>query len=756
GPTPFKFFHHWLEMDGFIKAVKDAWREYAGEEPNAMRSMMGDRGDEEVNKRAEIINKILNIDKLHSMEIAQKAKVKWIVEGDENFSFFHGMLNKKRNILNIRGVMVDGVWVDNPKRTLSEDQVKEMEYDVTNDEIKRAVWDCGTEKFPGPDGFTFGFFRRFWYLFQKDVNAAVRPISLIGSLYKIIAKIMANRFMGVLGLKQGDPLSPFLFILTMESLHLSFQLIVDAVRVLECFYMASGLRINMSKSKIIGINVDCDKVNRAAHTWNEIMERVKKRLSKWKMKTLSIGGRMTLVKSMLGSMPIIYFSIFKVPLGVIRILEGIRSHFFNGHETNSKKASWVNWKKALVSKDKGGLGISSLFAMNRGLMFKWVWRFLTQESTLWMRVIKAIHGKDGRIGTTTRGGPKSCWMVIIQEMYDLSKNGIDLLKYLRIKLGNGENMAFWEDKWCPGGILKDRNSRGGCEQDQFKKVKELIKDVILAPMSDRWTWELENTGDFSVASVRKFIDAKMLPIMENKTRWINYVPIKVNIHAWKVMTDSLPTRFNISRRGICIDSILCAKCDTRVKTASHLFFSCCMARKVWSKVRVMRGMDFISPRLADIIAFITPISKGKTVVGILSRIMVATTSYYIWQERNRRLFKKNTSSRDQIVQSILSMVRLKLDTFKFKKMSTRSRCCLINGKSQAIVLFMMGVSGEGCTLFSLFKVFPIEFSLEKFFKEADSLGSYLLLLCFCWVTLYLKKDDVNVYEQLMFFLFKGL
>ncbi|GJT43874.1 zf-CCHC domain-containing protein [Tanacetum coccineum] len=64
-----------------------------------------------------------------------------------------------------------------------------------NDKIKKAVWDCGTEKAPGPDGFTFGFFRHFWYLIHNDVYDAV---SLVGSIYKIIAKILANRLVGVL------------------------------------------------------------------------------------------------------------------------------------------------------------------------------------------------------------------------------------------------------------------------------------------------------------------------------------------------------------------------------------------------------------------------------------------------------------------------------------------------------------------------------------------------------------------------------
>lgn len=86
--------------------------------------------------------------------------------------------------------------------------------------------------------------------------------------------------------------------------------------VLDVFYRASGLMINMCKSKILGINVHVHKVNQAANKlgclilscpfsylgykvgvsmsriqdWREVIDKVKFRLSKWKMKCLSIGG----------------------------------------------------------------------------------------------------------------------------------------------------------------------------------------------------------------------------------------------------------------------------------------------------------------------------------------------------------------------------------------------------------------------------------------------------------------------------------
>ncbi|GJT48565.1 RNA-directed DNA polymerase, eukaryota [Tanacetum coccineum] len=213
GPIPFKTFHYWFDMEGFSKTVEDAWKEYPGKESNAMRYFMGKlkylkskiQDWNNTNRSSALLSKKQRISELEVIDklIDNRNGGEEAVEGDENSRFFHGMLNKKRNILNVRGIIVDGVWVDNPTmvkkqffehfrtrfchpgnmganiqmefpKKLSDDELRDIECDVTNDEIKRAVWDCETDKAPGPDGFTFGFYRRFWDLIQDDVYAAVR------------------------------------------------------------------------------------------------------------------------------------------------------------------------------------------------------------------------------------------------------------------------------------------------------------------------------------------------------------------------------------------------------------------------------------------------------------------------------------------------------------------------------------------------------------------------------------------------------
>nr|GEW63719.1 RNA-directed DNA polymerase, eukaryota, reverse transcriptase zinc-binding domain protein [Tanacetum cinerariifolium] len=273
------------------------------------------------------------------------------------------------------------------------------------------------------------------------------------------------------------------------------------VHVLECFHLASGLRINMCKSKIMVVHVDGGRVNNAASklgflilqtrflylgtrvcdnmsgviAWKGVVEKVISRLSRWKMKTLPIGGRFTLLKSILGSMPIFHMSIFKVPASVLQSLESIRSHFFNGHDPSSNKSSWVKW-----SKDR-------------------------------------------------QTGSRTCWNAIVKEVKVMQNRGINVLEFIQLKVGNGDTTSFWDDRWCNEAVLKELFPR--IYALETCKYSTLLNSVTLSPMEDRHIWSLENSGKFSVASIRKVIDEKQNLGDGSATRWVKSVPIKVNIMA---------------------------------------------------------------------------------------------------------------------------------------------------------------------------------------------------------------------------------
>ncbi|GKB47466.1 RNA-directed DNA polymerase, eukaryota [Tanacetum coccineum] len=79
---------------------------------------------------------------------------------------------------------------------------------------------------------------------------------------------------------------------------------------------------------------------------------------------------------------------------------------------------------------------------------------------------------------------------------------------------------------------------------------------------------------------RNLIDEFFLPKGDKPTRWVKSVPIKVNVFAWKLFLDRLPTRLNLARRNVYVPSLDCPLCDQGEEDTSHLFFGCSAAKEV--------------------------------------------------------------------------------------------------------------------------------------------------------------------------------
>nr|GFB81426.1 RNA-directed DNA polymerase, eukaryota [Tanacetum cinerariifolium] len=119
----------------------------------------GDVSDSNLLRRSKLHRNLSTINQMESKEYLQKSKIKWAIEGDENSKFFHGLINKKRSQVAIRGVFVDGIWCTNPNKTGS-----------------------------FPNGCNSSFVALIPKITDAKFVNDFRPINLIGSVYKVVMK----------------------------------------------------------------------------------------------------------------------------------------------------------------------------------------------------------------------------------------------------------------------------------------------------------------------------------------------------------------------------------------------------------------------------------------------------------------------------------------------------------------------------------------------------------------------------------------
>nr|GEU40487.1 RNA-directed DNA polymerase, eukaryota, reverse transcriptase zinc-binding domain protein [Tanacetum cinerariifolium] len=412
----------------------------------------------------------------------------------------------------------------------------DLECAISKEELKRAVWECGTDKSPGPDGFSFGFYRQFWSSIENDVFAAIshfftfrdipngcnscfialipkvpdanlvkdfRPISLIGSMYKIIAKILVNRLVGVLEDIVNEVQSAFI----------TERQILDGHFILNEVIQWCKLK----KKQSLIFKVDFEKAYDSVR-WDFLDDSLHLSFQR----VVDVGMFKGINLSPLVNLSHMFYANDAVFVGQwcdsnINTLVHVLECFF---QASGLRINMCESK--IMGVNVGDEKVKSAASKLRCLILNTPFSYLGTKVRGNMSRVQAWTEVVDKVGKVSRAGSRSCWRNIVNEVRILSNQ---VLKY------------------------------------SFPRIYalETKKEVTVnSKMSDtRWVWSLEGSREFSVASIRKIIDGNRLSTVDARTLWIKYVPIKVNVLAWKIKIEALPTRFNISRRCIDIDSILC-------------------------------------------------------------------------------------------------------------------------------------------------------------------------------------------------------